>query len=372
MPRVLRPTLNNEPASIEPKLLHHKKDAMTDYWWKDLLDHNDSWLGLELTVRKVDGQAMEMQSGHNGRMALQVNGETLFWATMLKDASGIWLVFNAQHPAQQNLLPAVTSANVENAKRAGEKDWISHWCRYFARQLVEASTPLLSPSHWLLQPMSKAKPTAPYASNKRTPFEAWRFETAGSSGLISYKWSLYSKDFPDLQAPEKVTLVDWWWGDYLLLARYPVNPDSGRVKWWRKKCREGALPPILVWFIGGLASFVILDGHERLQAALAEGIQPQFLVLSELRERVFTPDEDTRERVLHSLAIQQEKRKKNGPDIDAMNRRLMNLYNTRYLSASTRSRAVLGNGKGWEREVKTYLQRHQLELNFGKILAREK
>lgn len=84
------------------------------------------------------------------------------------------------------------------------------------------------------------------------------------------------------------------------------------------------------------------------------------MVLSELSERVFMPDEKTRAQVLHSLAIQQEKFKKTGQDIDAMNQSLMNLYDTHYLYTSTRSRAVLGNGKAWECGIKAYLLRHQM------------
>lgn len=344
---------------------------MTNYWWKDLIDHNDCWQGLELTVHKVNSLAMEMQSGHNGRMALQLNGEVLFWATVLKDHGGVWLVFNAEHPAQQQLLPAITSAEVESAKKVGEENRASYWSRYFARQLMEAPTPLLSSGRWLLRPMEQTKPTAPYVLNKQVPFEQWRFETPPGTSDISVFWSLYSEDIPDLQDPKKVILVDWWWGGYQLLPRHSVLPECGRVKWWRKKCREGTLPPILVWFISGLASFVILDGHDRMQAALAEGIQPQFLVLSELSERVLIPDEEARVRVLHSLTIQQDKLKKTGSNIDAMNQTLMNLYNTRYLYASTHSRAVLGNGKAWEFEVKAYLLRHHLELHLAKILSRE-
>lgn len=106
---------------------------MTNYWWKDLIDHNDCWQGLELTVHKVSSLAMEMQSGHNGRMALQLNGEVLFWATVLKDHGCVWLVFNAEHPAQQQLLPAITSAEVESAKKVGEENRASYWSSYFAR-----------------------------------------------------------------------------------------------------------------------------------------------------------------------------------------------------------------------------------------------
>lgn len=59
---------------------------MTEYWWKDLFDRNNNWQGLEFTIRAHQGvaQAMDMLSGHHGRMALQLHGETLFWASMLK------------------------------------------------------------------------------------------------------------------------------------------------------------------------------------------------------------------------------------------------------------------------------------------------
>lgn len=342
---------------------------MKHYWWKDFLDRDNSWLGLELQVAQGDGQAMEMQSGHHGRMALQINGETLFWATVLKNHGGVWLVFNAEHPAQQLLLPAINSADVESAKRTGRANWLGHWCRHFARELLARPTPLIAPGRWLLRPMEQVKPTAPYVLDRQLPFEQWHFRTPACGEQIGVSWTLHSEDFPDLQAPEKVTLVDWWWGGHLLLARYPVDPTSGRVKWWRKKCREGALPPVLVWFIGGLASFVILDGHDRLQAALAEGIQPQFLVLSQIRDQVYTPDHKVREQTLSSLALQQKK--PGSMNIDAMNRTLLNLYDTRYTRAITSSRAVLKEGNNWERELRNYLQRHHLEHYLAKILARE-
>jgi hypothetical protein len=67
---------------------------MIQYWWKDLFDRNNNWQGLEPTLKSSQRTdvAMEMLSGRYGRMALQVSGETLFWASMLKDHSGVWLV----------------------------------------------------------------------------------------------------------------------------------------------------------------------------------------------------------------------------------------------------------------------------------------
>lgn len=343
---------------------------MPHYWWKDFLDRNDRWQGLELIVRDSEkAQTLEMLSGHHGRMALNVRGETLFWATVLNDYSGVWLVFNADHPDQQNLLPPVTSQDIETILRKGREAWTREWCRYFARQLMEVPSPLLPARRWLMRPMEQVKDSAPYSLKKPFTPENWHFRSPASADKMGCDWMLYAEDMADLTQPEKVKMVDWWWGGNLLLGRYAVDADAGRLKWWRKKCREGQLPPILVWYIAGLASFVILDGHYRFQAAREEGIPPEFLVISELNEQVFTPDPEKQERILRSLEHQQ--RKKPGFNVDSMNQTLINLYDNRYLHASTSSRAVLGSGEGWTQEVSDYLRRHQLEANLENILNRE-
>ena len=341
---------------------------MSQYWWKDLLDRNGHWQGLELQVQESDSpvQTMEMLSGHHGRMALQLQGETLFWATMLADHSGVWLVFNADHPGQQSMLPPVTSADVEWVQKQAVQDPLREWCRYFARQLMAAPTPLLPARRWLLRPMMPVS-AAPRPLAQRQPVADWRFESPASAGNIGCDWVLYGEDFPDVADPQKVMLVDWWWGGNLLRGRYPIDRNAGRLKWWRKKSREGTLPPVLVWYIAGLASFVILDGHYRLQAAIDEGIPPEFVVLSELNERTFTPDPDQQARVVKALEMQQ---RNPGFNVEGINQTLINLYDTRYVYASTHSRAILGEGTGWAQDLKSYLQKHQLSDYLERIMAR--
>ncbi|RFA21267.1 hypothetical protein B7R25_07815 [Subtercola boreus] len=56
--------------------------------------------------------------------------------------------------------------------------------------------------------------------------------------------------------------------------------DSARVRAFRRLARENVLPPVLLWWVSGLLSYVILDGHDRLIAALKEGTPPSFCLLS--------------------------------------------------------------------------------------------
>jgi hypothetical protein len=67
--------------------------------------------------------------------------------------------------------------------------------------------------------------------------------------------------------------------DVLPLRRLPPV-DAGRVKSYRRQLREGILPPVLLWWVSGLDTLLVVDGHDRIAAALAEGTVPEVLVLS--------------------------------------------------------------------------------------------
>lgn len=341
---------------------------MTDYWWQDALDRDGKWQGLELRIQPDGAGAavMEMVSGHHGRMALLLGGQPLFWASMLENHSGVWLIMNTEHQSHRALLAPISSMDVESCER-DSIDRTQWWCRYFSRSLAQHAA-LLPAGRWLLSPMTLHSPGTPGKKSPPPSQDEWRFDVPAHASSYSIDWTLYGEHFPDLTALQSVTLVDWWWGGNLLLGRYPIDPDAGRLKWWRKKSREGTLPPILVWHVAGLASFIILDGHYRLQAAMEEGIAPDFLVLSEIATREYTPDSEAVQRKLDAIARQQRKNPHLKPD--AFNQLLIELYDTRYEYALTRSRALLGDGEQWAQDVSSYLRRHQLEHYLEPILAR--
>ncbi|MCW2478105.1 hypothetical protein [Candidatus Symbiopectobacterium sp. NZEC135] len=92
-----------------------------------LMEGSSTWQGLEVHshVGPTAVAAMDMRSGHHGRMALYSHNVPLFWASMLKDHSGIWLVFNTEHPQSEGLLPAVTSRDVASMWRSVSQAWTS-------------------------------------------------------------------------------------------------------------------------------------------------------------------------------------------------------------------------------------------------------
>ncbi|MFD7335556.1 hypothetical protein ACFV98_06080 [Streptomyces violascens] len=84
------------------------------------------------------------------------------------------------------------------------------------------------------------------------------------------------EDWPDATLD---LLCGGGWHGVLPLRPLPA-PDASRVKAYRKHAREGTLAPVLLWWVSFLDGWLLLDGHDRAVAALAEGMQPACVELA--------------------------------------------------------------------------------------------
>lgn len=123
-------------------------------------------------------------------------------------------------------------------------DW-ARWAHHFRSELSDSAYGPLHAGRWLL--------------SARVP------------RLRGFRWELYAADegYADYEG-------DW----PVLPLRTPAGPGDGRVKAYRKQARDGSLPPVLVWWVSCLCGYVVLDGHDRLAAALAEDREPPWLELT--------------------------------------------------------------------------------------------
>lgn len=78
------------------------------------------------------------------------------------------------------------------------------------------------------------------------------------------------RDWPDATLE---LLCGGGWHGVLPLRPLPA-PDASRVKACRKHVRDGTLAPVLLWWVSFLDGWLLLDGHDRAAAALAEGVRP--------------------------------------------------------------------------------------------------
>ena len=178
------------------------------------------------------------------------------------------------------------------------------WSRYFVEALRASPGSCLEAGRWLLR-LSLAEqapawqPPQSHDSRERV-LERWRYRSVGRDALLP-DWRFYSLE--KVLDDDWVQWLDWWGRDNdALIALRRVEDDEGRVKWWRKKAREGELPPVLALRLNCLDACVILDGHCRLRAGLLENVAPEILVLCAYDEQPMPVDTAQRERVLQSLA----------------------------------------------------------------------
>jgi hypothetical protein len=132
------------------------------------------------------------------------------------------------------------------------------WAHRFAQYLSDSPGSPLHEGRWLL--------------SCESPFQRWRH---AATSHAEYWSSMLVEGHPD-------GYIDWFshstsW-EVLPLRPMP-GPGDSRVKAYRKQVREGTLPPVLLWWVSGLDCHLILDGHARLAAAIAESAEPPLLQL---------------------------------------------------------------------------------------------
>lgn len=138
-------------------------------------------------------------------------------------------------PGHRSPLPPLTAA----AMRTG-----ADWPHRYALWLEETGLGPLHYGRWLLTPRSTFAPGI------------WDCDLV--------------QDWPDATLE---LLCGGGWHGVLPLRPLPA-PDASRVKAYRKHAREGTLAPVLLWWVSFLDGWLLLDGHDRAAAALAEGMEP--------------------------------------------------------------------------------------------------
>jgi hypothetical protein len=155
-------------------------------------------------------------------------------------------------------LPAITAGQARDLRQTSDTPgvWAARWTHQLAAWLRAAPYGPLHAGRWTL---------------------AWGMPGWASRGY----WSRLGEVDPDQGH------ISWGghgdppedYRDILPLRRLSAV-DADRVKAYRRQHREGILPPVMLWWFSGLATLLVVDGHDRLTAALAEGAVPDVAVLA--------------------------------------------------------------------------------------------
>lgn len=291
--------------------------------------------------------SLHLEAAPGYRLRLTSGGQPLLWVCI----DGYWdrcgfLRGTASAPWG---LPPLSAAEVREVTQApGTERWWEAWMWRLGRALAQAEHPVLHAGRWCLRPLLAT--TAPKAC--RYP-------------LSTMEWQFGQPPLPP-HSPEKVLrferfqVEDWSdFGEYseerqrtgaMMPLRAPSPEDDGRVKSWRKRARDGTLPPVLLLYVDLLMKWLVLDGHDRLHAALLEGVAPPLLGLWPVHEVALPALPERYEGIMQAAEI--HLRAGATPSVvDRVNRMLRVNYARHRRSTVSRAWPLRGGIEAWRAEV---------------------
>ncbi|MFJ2956599.1 hypothetical protein [Streptomyces sp. NPDC087270] len=213
----------------------------------DVRRDDGTWVGLSLDVRDRDLPGLRVFSAGT-RLLVAQRSRPVLLAVVQERFQGVdfW-----RTDAYRSFVPPLRADT--GRALAGRPE---RWAHRFARYLADAADSPLHEGRWLL--------------SSESPLLRWRHPGASHA---RYWGSVLVDGHPD-------GYIDWFVhsGSWEVLPLRPMpGAEDSRVKAYRKQAREGTLPPVLLWWVSGLDCHLILDGHARLAAAVAESVEPALL-----------------------------------------------------------------------------------------------
>jgi hypothetical protein len=303
--------------------------------------------GLRLSVpasgRWLQRPALRLEAAPRYRLRLMSGGQPLLWFRI----EGYWdqSSFLRGTPHAPWRLPPLSAPEVRSVTHTpGTPPWWEAWARRTGRALVEAPATVLHAGAWCLRPL-RAIPA----------------ERACRHATSTLEWSFGQPPAPPHSLDAVLDFVPFWkelwWEEVprqkrgaVLPLRAPSATDDGRIKSWRKHARDGTLPPALLLYVDLLARWLVLDGHDRVHAALLEGVEPPLLGLWPCVEARH-PERQVREQGALLSAEFQLRAGATPRDIDRVNRMLVRHFERRERDTVSRAWPVSGGLEAWRAEV---------------------
>lgn len=314
--------------------------------------------GLLLDVpargRWLQRPSLHLQAAPGYRLRLVSGDQPLLWARI----AGYWdccvLMRGAPHTPWR--LPSLSAPEVRAVAHApGTPAWWEAWAWKLGRALVDAPQSVLHAGRWCLRPV-----------------RGLSADSSSRHAVSPMEWAFGQPPAP----PHSVDAVlrfepawaERWWEDLpqhnpgvLLPLRAPSDPEDGRLKSWRKHARDGTLPPALLLYVDILSKWLVLDGHDRLHAALLEGQAPPLLGLWPYIESS-RPERKLREEGALMGAELQLRAQATPEVIDRVNRQLVQSFRWPERGTVTRAWPLADGFEAWRAEVLACRRRNTVPL----------
>lgn len=297
-----------------------------------VLEANGAFRGLELDgIRGKPSMRLEVAAW--GRLKLTSRDGPVFWARVDREWESWARISSAT--ARPQAVARIAAPQVRAVKdEPGSEAWWLAWAKHFATALGESKDSPLFASTWWLEPVRthvRPPPLRPWWDPPLPLPVHWE----------AVLQELGVREAEPLQANQVVAL------------RRPSAPTADRVKVWRKHARAGTLPPVLLWFVpAALDVFLVIDGHDRLQAAAAEKVVPRFLTLA---HAPLIPRGDKTKDNLDAMmrGVEQALSRPNPRlNVASMNSMVLDAHRPSNRQLSARGWPAKGGFRAWEKEVR--------------------
>ena len=240
------------------------------YWLETEVARGEG--GFTIVVPEPRRPGLVLESSRSRRLRLSASGDPLLWARIEDDYAGVWVLRRETTES-----PAIVGPI--RAREARARSTIGEWMRYFAGELERSARSPLSQGTWQLSELGRSPLPVGPAGSALPPADAYVATEPGGPPAAHRL----------LAAPSTPRLAFQPWRVSSPHEVFPLRSfsdlDASRVKAWRKHARDGTLPPILLWYVSGLEMPLLVDGHDRLRAALSENVAPRVLALWQSLQR---------------------------------------------------------------------------------------
>jgi hypothetical protein len=210
--------------------------------WSIMVGVDEANLLLDVTA--TGRPALRIEASGRSLLLIRQGDDPVIIARVEDDHYGADYVRTGHYRSPVAPLRAAHTAGVA---AGGDTAWWARWAHHFRSELSRSRYGPLHAGRWLIS-----------SHVPRLRSGLWRWEVLGAD-----------RGYVD------------WVGDWPVLPLRALSAaDDGRVKAYRKRIHDGSLPPVLLWWVSGLVGYVVVDGHDRLAASLAEGRDPPMLALT--------------------------------------------------------------------------------------------
>lgn len=304
------------------------------------------FLGYTIEINTDEESAIQVVSFPGYKIKTQINNQNTIYSNIASDYWGSWSIINKLSKEEQ-IFPFIKSSEIEQYK-LGRIHYKDYWLNQIRRKIESSEIKIIPNGTWQMLYSESIKGDWKYQNIK-----------VGQTNLKG------QQQFNEVFISENPKYSDFEVDNIPIAVKEIPNKESGRVKFWRKKVKEGTLPPIVLMHLSQLSNSIIIDGHSRLMASILENVPPKLIILYPTINQEIKPDLQQANKRAKALVKQYE----SNPNLklEQMNQLLISFYDDRPWLVRRTVAKFNKDESQWDLEVKRMIEELNLSDKINRI-----